>query len=120
MRLKNASEGTRSQEEFKAVYQKVQQCSEEEYEAVWKKIDADGDGNLTAEELAKLPTHQWSEGPIAADADEECCLCMEAFAGEDEVLLLPCGHYFHKPCIDRWFATKRYVAMASTAVVAQP
>ena len=74
----------------------------------------------TAEELAKLPTHQWSEGPIAADADEECCLCMEAFAGEDEVLLLPCGHYFHKPCIDRWFATKRYVAMASTAVVAQP
>ena len=43
-----------------------------------------------------------------------------AFAGEDEVLLLPCGHYFHKPCIDRWFATKRYVAIASTAVVAQP
>ena len=71
----------------------------------------------TAEELAKLPTHQWSEGPRAADADEECCLCMEAFAGEDEVLLLPCGHYFHKPCIDRWFVTKRYVPIASTAVV---
>ena len=40
----------------------------------------------TAEELAKLPTHKWSEGPRAADADEECCLCMEAFASKDEVV----------------------------------
>jgi hypothetical protein len=30
--------------------------------------------------------NQWSEGPIrAADAEEECCLCMDSFTGEDEV-----------------------------------
>merc|ERR1719453_470474 len=33
---------------------------------------------------------------------------MDRFDETDEVRGLPCSHYFHKACIDRWFATKRY------------
>jgi hypothetical protein len=42
--------------------------------------------------------------------DEECCLCMEAFQDTDELRVLPCEHFYHKNCIDRWFAARRYQA----------
>ena len=42
--------------------------------------------------------------------DEECCLCMEAFQDTDELRVLPCEHFYHKGCIDRWFAARRYQA----------
>ena len=36
----------------------------------------------------------------------ECCLCMEHLGGDDVLRVLPCRHFFHRDCIDRWFATK--------------
>ena len=42
------------------------------------------------------------------EAEAECCLCMEAFGPADEIRLLPCRHYFHKACIDRWFGTRAH------------
>ena len=47
----------------------------------------------------------------------ECCLCMERFEESDEVRLLPCGHYYHKSCVDRWFATKRYQVVVVGMVI---
>jgi len=38
----------------------------------------------------------------------ECCLCMDAFEKDEQIRLLPCNHYFHRDCIDRWFATRAY------------
>jgi len=67
--------------------------------------------------LHALPTQAWhvvavGQTTAACDPDEspECCLCMERFEESDEVRVLPCSHYFHKDCVDRWFATKRYQA----------
>jgi len=51
-------------------------------------------------------------GVTALEEQPECCLCMERFEETDEVRVLPCAHYFHKNCIDRWFATKRYQSRA--------
>ena len=92
-----------------------------------------------AGELAALPTHQFSDALASGclRSEEECCLCMEPFGAEDEVLLLllplslpplsrhalpsplsarlrarlqvlllPCQHYFHKPCIEQWYFRK--------------
>ena len=58
----------------------------------------------TSEGLAALPTQSWSSAQAAgslpqASLEDECCLCMERFTDDDEVLLLPCKHFFHKPCI---------------------
>jgi len=65
--------------------------------------------------LQALPTQAWCSvvGERVGSCDEElpeCCLCMESFEQSDQVRLLPCSHYFHCECIDRWFATKRYQA----------
>ncbi|GAB2214307.1 hypothetical protein Droror1_Dr00018649 [Drosera rotundifolia] len=33
----------------------------------------------------------------------ECCVCLCCFEAEDEVSELPCMHYFHKGCVEKWF-----------------
>ena len=33
----------------------------------------------------------------------ECSICLCNFAVGDQVKLLPCGHIFHKVCLDPWF-----------------
>jgi plasmid maintenance system antidote protein VapI len=37
---------------------------------------------------------------------EECQICQEAFALNDEIRLLPCLHSFHTGCIDKWLLQK--------------
>lgn len=67
----------------------------------------------TAEALAAMPTQEWANTPTGRQTDgdeEECCLCMETFQDTDELRVLPCQHFFHKGCIDRWFAARRYQA----------
>jgi len=54
------------------------------------------------------PGSAGAAGGGSAEEDLECCLCMDAFEKEDEVRLLPCNHFFHKECIDRWFAARAY------------
>ena len=67
--------------------------------------------------LQSLPSRRWSQAGAAAGgleeggeagAEAECCLCIEVFVPEDQVRLLPCGHYFHAACIDRWFSARAY------------
>lgn len=37
------------------------------------------------------------------DVAEFCSICLDAFNDEDELRVLPCGHVYHKLCVDRWF-----------------
>jgi hypothetical protein len=43
--------------------------------------------------------------PSLFNAQEECAICSEKFAAEDNVTPLPCDtkHYFHSECIVNWF-----------------
>ena len=36
----------------------------------------------------------------------ECCICMEEMCKEN-VTATPCGHEFHKNCIDQWLQTQK-------------
>ena len=43
------------------------------------------------------------------DIEEEafaCEVCQFAYEDEDQVMMLPCSHYFHTPCISRWLEIK--------------
>jgi Ring finger domain len=31
-----------------------------------------------------------------------CCICLGKYANNDELRELPCGHVFHKDCVDKW------------------
>lgn len=33
-----------------------------------------------------------------------CCVCISRFRDGEEIRRLPCGHAFHRDCVDRWLA----------------
>jgi len=43
-------------------------------------------------------------GDVRPPCDERdvCAVCYAEFEDGDAVRRLPCGHLFHKPCIDHW------------------
>merc|ERR1712203_1268146 len=59
-----------------------------------------------AEVLARLPRESWS--PDMQNEDQcqgvECALCLDEYKAGEEVLKLPCGHFFHEGCVSPWFA----------------
>ncbi|XVF78421.1 hypothetical protein PTKIN_Ptkin14bG0131200 [Pterospermum kingtungense] len=40
---------------------------------------------------------------LVSSADHECAICLECFEEKEICLvLLNCGHVFHKPCVEEW------------------
>ncbi|CAL0333126.1 unnamed protein product [Lupinus luteus] len=35
-----------------------------------------------------------------------CCVCLSRFEANEEVSELPCKHFFHRGCLDKWFDNK--------------
>ncbi|KAI3468281.1 hypothetical protein Pfo_024944 [Paulownia fortunei] len=34
--------------------------------------------------------------------DAVCCICLTKYVNNDELRELPCSHFFHKDCVDKW------------------
>lgn len=64
---------------------------------------------------SKKPHHgegnEGGGGVVAAGTDKEravsaedsvCCICLARYVDNDDLRLLPCGHFFHKDCVDKW------------------
>ncbi|KAE9604792.1 hypothetical protein Lal_00010911 [Lupinus albus] len=43
---------------------------------------------------------------IAIMAECCCCVCLCRFEPNEEVSELPCKHFFHRCCLDKWFHNK--------------
>ncbi|CAL4916890.1 unnamed protein product [Urochloa decumbens] len=46
-------------------------------------------------------------GHDRAAAGYYCCVCISACRDGEEIRWLPCGHAFHRDCVDRWLARCR-------------
>uniref|UniRef100_A0A0G4FU74 RING-type domain-containing protein n=1 Tax=Chromera velia CCMP2878 TaxID=1169474 RepID=A0A0G4FU74_9ALVE len=42
----------------------------------------------------------------SSGSQETCNVCWDDFAASDRVLMMPCGHFWHPPCIGSWLARK--------------
>ncbi|GAA0149325.1 hypothetical protein LIER_08532 [Lithospermum erythrorhizon] len=83
----------------------------------------------TSESISSLPTYKFKikknkniskkdsnnpsgeGGIIAAGTEKECvisgddavcCICLAKYSNNDELKELPCSHFFHKECVDKW------------------
>lgn len=50
----------------------------------------------------QLPTRRIGEGEKAAG---ECLICLDDFEEGSEVRTLPCFHFFHTACVDKWLTS---------------
>ncbi|XP_051151623.1 E3 ubiquitin-protein ligase At1g63170-like [Andrographis paniculata] len=39
---------------------------------------------------------------VLSGEDAVCCICLAKYAHNDELRELPCAHFFHKDCVDKW------------------
>lgn len=39
---------------------------------------------------------------------QECTICLDAMTVQQAVTKLPCGHFFHSPCINAWFEKQNF------------
>ncbi|XP_010913034.1 E3 ubiquitin-protein ligase At1g63170 isoform X1 [Elaeis guineensis] len=86
-------------------------------------------GGATTEAINTLPTYKFraersrirgaetnsenicNGGTVASGTDREriispedavCCICLANYADNDELRELPCSHFFHMVCVDKW------------------
>ena len=59
--------------------------------------------------VQQLKTKSYS-APLLADGETEepnpCTICLEDFKPGDKLKVLPCGHEYHKDCIEPWLLEK--------------
>lgn len=76
-------------------------AGEDECEAEMPADNSDVSNNKT-EILEEHEQHDRDQ-PRPRDESVSCSVCTEEFAENDTVRILPCGHIYHRRCIDPWF-----------------
>ncbi|XP_065850042.1 E3 ubiquitin-protein ligase At1g63170 isoform X2 [Euphorbia lathyris] len=59
------------------------------------------DNNLVAGDGGTVGAGTEQERSISGE-DAVCCICLAKYANNDELRELPCCHFFHKECVDKW------------------
>ncbi|KAA8540436.1 hypothetical protein F0562_024645 [Nyssa sinensis] len=66
-----------------------------------KKNGGDQEINSGANEGGVLAAGTEKERAISGE-DAVCCICLAKYADNDELRELPCSHFFHVECVDKW------------------
>ena len=59
-------------------------------------------GPATAEAIAALPKKKIDDKMLGPEGKAECSVCMDDVKKGDEVVVLPCSHWFHEACAGMW------------------
>ncbi|KAK7327277.1 hypothetical protein VNO80_31644 [Phaseolus coccineus] len=57
---------------------------------------------LIEEFRSRIPTLRFGTLCGGKQPQHECCVCLTRFKPESEINRLPCGHLFHKVCMEKW------------------
>jgi Ring finger domain len=85
---------------------------------------------IAHKEIAKLETFQYDPSVHTKDGDDEdaqmediddselkCLVCQFTYEKGDQLRRLPCGHCFHKDCVDQWLQTKDCCAYCRQSIL---
>lgn len=54
---------------------------------------------------------------IVSPEDAVCCICLARYVENDEVRELPCTHFFHAECVDKWLKINALCPLCKYVVV---
>ncbi|CAM9132370.1 unnamed protein product [Chrysoparadoxa australica] len=91
-------------EQLRAMLGGGQAGSGDDYEQLLRQFGGPEARPASEAAVRSIPSSRVSpaEADRLAQADETCCICMEAFAEGDSVKRLQCTHMFHEKCVDTW------------------
>ncbi|XP_050232567.1 E3 ubiquitin-protein ligase At1g63170 [Mercurialis annua] len=75
----------------------------------------DRDGNSGASDGGTVAAGTERERNISGE-DAVCCICLAKYANNDELRELPCSHFFHKECVDKWLKINASCPLCKTEV----
>lgn len=61
-------------------------------------------GPASPDAISSLPKIHLSEKELGPEHKGECSVCMDDVAIGDEVVALPCTHWFHEACASAWLS----------------
>ena len=73
----------------------------DDYEELLKLDDSIVRKGMPERNLQQLPTERCTK-----TSAETCCVCLEQHSKGQFIKTLPCGHRFHRACIDTWLRQK--------------
>ena len=69
-------------------------------------LDSSSHSSQQDEEAGGTPPRADKEDECSECEEQECAICLDAFASGDVLRSLPCSHEFHLKCIDSWLHRK--------------
>lgn len=71
--------------------------------------------------INQLPTFTFDrksvKGKDENDCEVKCLVCQFSYEEEECLRRLPCGHCFHKDCVDQWLQSKEFCPYCRTSIV---
>lgn len=74
----------------------------------------------TSRQIRSIPAHKYEE-PLSNNDDQECTqgscsICLSDFTSGVLLRRLPCGHHFHRSCVDKWLARNKRCPLCMHAI----
>jgi hypothetical protein len=70
---------------------------------------------LNSQELSQLKIVKF--GPhLRPDDNETCGICIDEFVNDEILTELPCKHYYHKTCVDKWLTINKTCPLCRSPV----
>ncbi len=74
---------------------------------------------LSEAQIERLPRHTVTQAPKApaGETPVPCAICLDPVEKGQEMRRLPCLHYFHSKCVDRWLRTRATCPVCQLSVL---
>jgi E3 ubiquitin-protein ligase RNF115/126 len=77
-------------------------------------------GPASPDAIASLPKKKVDEKMLGDDGKGECSVCMDDVQLGEEVVSLPCNHWFHETCVGLWLSEHNTCPICRKGIDSQP
>ncbi|KAE8444518.1 hypothetical protein EG329_000502 [Mollisiaceae sp. DMI_Dod_QoI] len=77
-------------------------------------------GPASPDAIASLPKKKLDEKMLGPEGKGECSVCMDDVHIGDEVVALPCSHWFHEVCASAWLSEHNTCPICRKGIDAEP